>query len=49
MIKLEKTEINATVKSEIEKLKKEQKALCEDFQFMDGSKMLELQKECENE
>jgi hypothetical protein len=49
MIKVEKTEINAAVKAEIEKLKKEQLALCEDFQFMDGSKMLELQKECENE
>jgi hypothetical protein len=49
LIKVEKSGINASVKSEIEKLKKEQLLLCEDFQFMDGSKMLELKKECDNE
>ena len=49
LIKVEKSGINTSVKSEIEKLKKEQLLLCEDFQFMGGSKMLELKKECDNE
>ncbi len=35
-------------KNNIEKLKKEQDKLCADYKFMDGAKMLELQKECVN-
>jgi hypothetical protein len=52
MLKVDETGINpnhASVKSEIEKLKKVQTTQCKDFQFMEGSKMLELQKECETE
>ena len=41
-------DVSASEKKNIENLKIEQEKLCFEFQIMDGAKMLELQKECEN-
>jgi hypothetical protein len=40
-------DITSSEKKNIERLKKEQEKLCSEYKYMDGAKMLELKKECE--
>jgi hypothetical protein len=40
-------DITSSEKKNIERLKKEQEKLCSEYKYMDGTKMLELKKDCD--